>query len=86
MAIERPDRETLTFMCDVCDETIDFSLQDDCAEKDGQPDFVACWDLAKADGWHTQKPVGYAWEHYCPTCAKLSEKDRIPRARDGNAS
>jgi hypothetical protein len=82
MAIDRPDERTLVFLCDACDETIEFSLDNDCPQgPPGRPNFVQCWQLAKAEDWITQKPIGYDWEHYCPTCAKLADKERMPRAR-----
>lgn len=79
MGIDRPDGHTLQFGCDVCDEMIEFAAQDEGV--DDPPNFVISWQSAKAQGWLSQKPVGYGWEYFCPECAKLSERDRIPRAK-----
>lgn len=80
MSIDRPDSHTLVFGCDACDEVVEFAAQDEGV--DDPPNFVTSWQAAKDQGWRTDKHVGFDWEHYCPECAKLSDKDRIPRARE----
>jgi len=74
MGFARPDQHTLIFGCDICPEFI-------AAHDSGPPNFAECWSAAAARGWLLQKPIGYQWEHYCPVCAKLPEKDRIPRTK-----
>ena len=77
MCFDRPDEHTLVFGCDACTEVRDFSAEDD--DVGDPPNFAKCWAVLKEDGWLTQKPVGFQWEHYCPKCALLAEHDRIPR-------
>lgn len=77
MSIDRPDAHTLQFGCDACPEIVTFAAQDEGV--DDSPNFVVSWQTAQADGWIAEKHVGYDWEHYCPACAKLAAKDRIPR-------
>jgi len=75
MAFDRPEINRLTFSCDACPEFVEF-------ENDNGPvSFAKAWADLKEIGWHTQKPVGYYWEHYCSKCALLAERDRVPRAR-----
>lgn len=78
MSIDRPDSHTLTIACDACPEIIEVVSDEDV---DDPPNFLLAWSAAKNDGWISQKPVGYDWEHYCARCAKLAEKDRVPRAK-----
>ena len=78
MSIEKPEPGRLVIHCDACDEFIEFFSDE--GEPTGDP--AECLRRAKKVGWISQKPVGYQWEQYCEECAKLSEKDRIPKSRD----
>ncbi len=81
MAHERVDSNTLVIECDHCHATYSFYGDE------GSPidEFVKCFRQLKDIGWMAQKPVGYDWEQYCPTCAQLPKADRIPTTRPTDA-
>ena len=77
MAIDVPNSGVLVVCCDLCFDTLELTADE------GHPvaDRVACLKLAHEAGWKSEKHVGYAWEHYCPTCASLPDEDRVPQSR-----
>jgi hypothetical protein len=88
MSWERPDRASLTFECDECHDTVEFTL-----DRDASVDFVVCLDSIKEDGWIALKDRD--WSHYCSSCADAAraawrrrrdnerERDRL-RAKNSN--
>ena len=80
MAIDRPDRETLEFHCDSCDEFLEYKC--DAGEK--QPNFVESWQECRSQGWVTMK-LGKNWEHYCPKCAADAQNEAAQDRRDARA-
>lgn len=77
MGTDRPDDHTLQFGCDVCDEVIEFVAQDEGVSD--PPSFIASWQSAKAQGWISQKPVGFGWQYFCPACAPAAQRDSEAR-------
>jgi hypothetical protein len=69
---------TLTIECDHCHAEYKFYADE------GAPvaEPVKCFRELRAIGWIAHKPVGYAWEQYCPACAILPEAERVPTSRD----
>ena len=76
MSWEKPDKASLTFECDGCHETIEFTL-----DRHPTVDFVACLALIQADGWIALRERD--WHHYCPGCAEdAREAMRIRKANE----
>lgn len=67
MSTERPTKGVLTFQCDVCYDTHDFSK----AEGDDISNFQACWAVLREDGWTFLNS-----QHLCEDCAKIAKTDR----------
>lgn len=67
MGTERPSKGVLTFQCDVCYETHEFSK----VEGDDVSDFRACWAVLHEEGWRIHNS-----EHHCPDCWLKVKSDR----------
>lgn len=61
MAFERPSRNVLVFVCDVCGDTIEI------VRPGGTHDFRECWQEAREEGWRINHG-----EHYCGSCTALT--------------
>lgn len=66
MSFERPSRGQLTFQCDVCYETFEFSK----SEGDNVNDFRECWSRLHDEGWTI-----HGTEHRCGDCTKTAKAD-----------
>lgn len=67
MSIERPAKGVLSFQCEVCYETHEFSK----AEGDPIHDGRACWAVLHEEGWRIFKS-----EHLCEDCAEIAKTER----------
>jgi len=67
MSFERPARGLLTFQCDVCFDTFDFSKADGADVQD----FRACWHELHAEGWTMNSN-----DHLCSDCSRTAKADR----------
>lgn len=67
MSTERPAKGVLTFQCDVCFDTAEFSKENG----DNVRDYHACWGVLHTDGWRIKDS-----EHLCPDCYKTAKSDR----------
>lgn len=57
----------LTFQCDVCFDTYEFSKADGADVQD----FRACWQELHGEGWTMNKG-----DHLCSDCSKTAKADR----------
>lgn len=67
MSTERPSKGVLTFQCDVCFDTHDFSK----AEGDDVSNYRECWQVLHDDGWRMKDS-----DHLCPDCDAKDKSDR----------
>lgn len=67
MSFERPARGLLTFQCDACFETFEFSKADGVDVNS----FQECWGVLREEGWAMS-----GTEHHCGDCAKTARADR----------
>lgn len=67
MSFERPTKSLLTFQCDVCFDTYEFSKSDGA----DVTDFRSCWHELHAEGWTMA-----GTEHHCPDCSEIAKADR----------
>ena len=58
MTIER-DRESITFVCDECDDELCFEATD----------FSDAWAEAKDSGWKAERDLDGIWTHTCEVCS-----------------
>lgn len=77
MSFDKPSADVFVLQCDACLDTIEFTE----AEGVAPDDTVACLTASKKLGWKSEKHIGFAWEHYCPTCAKLPDAERYPHTK-----
>jgi hypothetical protein len=77
MSFDKPSTDVFTLQCDGCLDTIEFTE----AESVDPANTVECLTAAKKLGWISEKHVGFAWENYCPDCAKLPDSERHPRPK-----
>lgn len=66
MSTERPSKGVLTFQCDVCFDTHEFSK----AEGDDVGNYQECWGVLHEDGWRIKSS-----EHLCTDCAATDKAD-----------
>lgn len=77
MSHDKPDSNTLVFICDHCEDT--YTFYGDEGDPVAQPH--KCIARLHSIGWKSYKPVGYAWENYCPKCREVDPNTEVPRAR-----
>lgn len=71
MSFERPGKGLLTFQCDVCFDTFEFSKADGADVQD----FRSCWATLRDEGWTMTNPAS-STEHLCPDCSRTARADR----------
>lgn len=67
MSSERPSRGNLTFQCDACFDTREFSK----SEGDDVNNFKTIWAILHEDGWTMS-----GTDHLCEDCTKIAKADR----------